>query len=96
MDHNVAKGIYEAGKDYYSIELREDYSGRNMFGGLTTALIVDDEREFVAAASRYVWDMAKESALSDVYGDHENDFDDLIDALRSYKTDNLGYNIIIY
>lgn len=99
MDSQVAKGIYKAGKDYYPLSLRENYSGRNMFGGLTTALLVEDEREFVAAATMYAWEMAKATynpTEGDLYGSREGDFDELINSIRSYRVDNLGHQIIIY
>ena len=69
------------------VELREDYSGRGMYGENTSGIVVDSMNEFLKGLGDYL-----ETA-------HEDDFETIKEigaAIRRLKTDSMGYQIIIY
>jgi hypothetical protein len=83
-----------------SLELYEDYSGRNMFGKPTTAITGTDEefREALAnALSDTVDDMITESNLNGVADEKtEMLYADLLNVLRDYRMDSLGMEQVFY
>lgn len=72
-------------------ELREDYSARGMYGTRTCGIVVESEQTLVQALA---------SLVTRVHGDGESLTDEQVEALeslsRGYRTDNMGYELIIY
>lgn len=68
------------------VEVRIEYSGRGMFGGKTTALIIKDMEELTILAA---------VAGHQYYG-KERDFEELLLSLRELRTDNMGKDLIVY
>lgn len=64
-------------------ELREDYSGRGMYGKTTAAVVFDGEQEFY-------------SAIAEVMECDIEDRETVANALRNIRTDNMGKGMIFY
>lgn len=69
------------------IELREEYSGRGMFGGITSGVVVDSLSEFISAVGDY---------LSSAEADDIEIIKEIGSAIKHIKTDSMGYSVIIY
>lgn len=84
MKSEVAKAIVDAGEGSYAgVELREDYSGRGMYGKTTCAVIYEDEGAFlqcVAAAAIQVSEADQDGCS----------VDEFIEALGNLHRDNMG------
>lgn len=65
-----------------SLELRENYSGRGMYGNTTTAIVFDSHNEFLAACV--------EAALN------SDDFDEFLDEISRFSYDSMGLSKIVY
>ncbi len=72
----------------YGGELRENYSGRGMFGKETAGVVFESERDFFHALA---------DIIKDGVEDNSADIGELIpEALKRIQTDNMGKNIIYY
>lgn len=88
MEIKHAKAIEQAAQDhYFEINLREDYSGRAMYGE-TTAGLVGDFGEIMACAVLVAFELGEE-------GDDQG-LEELTEDLRNLRTDNMGMSMIIY
>lgn len=68
----------------YGGVVRENYSGRSMYGETTTAVIFEDEHDFFLT-------------LGDILERADKDeCEEIADAVRHMKTDNMGKQIIYY
>jgi len=84
MKLEVAKFICEIA----DAELKEDYSGRGMYGKTTAGIIVDSSCTagcIFGEAIEEAWNQGKEEMMEDIL--HE---------LKSYKQDSFGLDKIIY
>ena len=84
MKLEVAKFICEV----VDAELKEDYSGRRMYGKSTAAIIVDSGYSvgyIFGSVIEDAWNQGKEEMMEDIL--HE---------LKSYKQDSFGLDKIIY
>ena len=72
----------------HEIELREDYSGRGMFGKTTAAVIVEYESAITEAIGSFLVD-ASEDDIEEI-----NELGALME--KGYRTDSLGMRTIIY
>ena len=85
MDAKVAQLIVEAGGD---VELREDYSGRCMYGEKTCAVVCSSFSEFVAAVA---------AAAGGLDPAHEDEvIEDIVLACQSLRHDQMGLGIVVY
>jgi hypothetical protein len=84
MKENVANMLCNFG----DLELREDYSGRGMFGETTFAVSGDDIEFYDALAN----------SIEAIYADDYPNVEmwELTDLLRHIKTDSLGRGTIFY
>lgn len=83
MTTEAAKLITE-----YGGELRENYSGRGMYGNSTAAVMFDTKAEFYTALA---------DALSDALeGEMRYDADLLLAVLRKHRFDSMGMSVIVY
>lgn len=72
----------------YGGELRENYSGRGMYGKETCGVVFDSERDFFHTLA----DMVK-----DGMEDNSADIMELLpEALKNLQTDSMGKSIIYY
>jgi len=69
------------------VELRENYSGRGMYGENTSGIVVDSMNEFLRGLGEYL-KTADESDLDKIK--------EIGAAIKRIKTDSMGYSIIIY
>lgn len=72
----------------YGGEIRENYSGRGMYGKETAGVIFDDEKEFYKTVAEIV-----QMCIED---NNAEDCDLICDALRNMQIDNMGKGIIYY
>jgi hypothetical protein len=80
-----ARAIVQAADDLgIEAKLREEYSGRGMYGKCTAGIVVSDLTSIIAAAAQAGRDMDDDEAA------------DFIDALDKLKTDGMGRSIIVY
>lgn len=91
MKIEVAKAIVEAANECgYEMKLREDYSGRGMFGRTTTGIVYDSESDMLKsvalAAIRVKEKESEEGAMT---------AEEFIDEL-DFSRDNMGYSTIVY
>ena len=87
MKNEIAEKIAEAGADNgLEIRLMSDYSGRGMFGNVTSALVVPDVATFAAAVGLAASQMSLEG----------QQVHDLIEAVKEVQTDSLGHDMIVY
>lgn len=82
MDQQTAEAI--VAEDMDNLGLREDYSGRGMFGETTTA-VVGDKDDFQAA---------KDEALQQAIEDED---EELVEGLKGgFKEDDMGLRMVFY
>lgn len=67
-------------------EIRETYSGRGMFGGSTTGLVVPDLHSFYAGLADWLQELDTEN----------EEVDYIAELLYNLKTDAMGRDLIIY
>jgi hypothetical protein len=86
MDAALCKKIVDLSQsldlDGAELKLREDYSGRGMYGRSTGGIICDSTGAFIQAVAAY----AQENP----------DDDDLVPELRNIRQDSMGRQIIFY
>ena len=85
MDLNIARLIVEAGDE--DMTLIEDYSGRGMFGDDTAAISCHGVGPLLAAVAIAVDQLDDES---------EADGEEIADAVRSIRSDQLGLGMVWY
>lgn len=88
MKVEIARKIVEAVEDSGSgneVELRENYSGRGMFGK-QTAGVVGSLSDIIGAIAAVAFEM----------GNHGDDEVEFLREMRRLRTDNMGHNIIVY
>lgn len=103
MDKKVADAIVKTGVEL-GIELHaHEYSGRGMFGKVTTAITIDTQGEFmecVAAASCDLTRLQEFTSHEDDDTDTEvPDFcavEDFIQACRKFRMDSMGHAVVVY
>jgi hypothetical protein len=95
MEKSIAKHIIAASETIgLGLELREDYSGRSMYGSETFA-IVGDEREFRQAICYAA------ATIEDAEGTAEDpedvfDLDQFCEEMASLRTDNMGRSSLVW
>lgn len=89
MKQEIAQFIQEA-CDIAGVEsrLREDYSGRGMYGKTTYAIVGPSAQEILGAVIDYLIDAGDPSQLPAVVVNH--------DWHTGFYTDNMGYDIVMY
>lgn len=85
MDIDFAKGLVDESPSG-EVTLRENYSGRGMFGRVTAAVVFPQWKDFCEALVYY-------TALHTRQGD---DTDEIADAVSRLKLDDMGRSIIAY
>lgn len=85
MKKEVAEAIAEVAPD---LELRDDYSGRGMYGKNTYAICCDDITDLVGAAIEAVID-----AMSD---DRTDDAWEIQRAFERIRSDSMGLGQVFY
>jgi hypothetical protein len=104
---NIAKE--QADYENINYEVRDDYSGRCMYGITTKGLVVDTFAEAKYLDERVAIELAKKEYLED-YGEYlEEDDDTILSDLKAqecypergnefqyFNTDSMGLSIIIY
>jgi hypothetical protein len=93
MQLETAKIIAEVAEDAgnENVSLREDYSGRGMYGQTTAGLVVGslgDLLPLVAAAAAQLERQQGEEGVMDI--------DTFIGSLERIRTDNMGRDLIVY
>jgi hypothetical protein len=84
MHINLAKSLVKQSRHGIPITLHEDYSGRDMFGKTTAAVVVPDQRSLLLAVASYAAACGTMSA------------DGLIDAIPDFRFDDLGRDLVVY
>lgn len=101
MELEIAKRIVKAGEDMgLDISLREDYSGRGMYGKKTTGIITDQFGNIIQATAAAAVDLQKEndyfeSLTEDQQQNPPMAVEYFLDNL-DFAKDNMGYDLIIY
>jgi hypothetical protein len=86
MEFEVAKKLYEVGHNMeYDIELYEEYSGRNMYGKTTTAIVIGTLLNLIPLVGQTVFEI-----------NDKNEAQKFIDDLENLRSDQLGQNTIVY
>ena len=89
MDAETAKGIVDAADiEGIEIQLREDYSGRGMYGRTTSAIVVDSWGELLAGVARYAGD------LDPIEQDEQ--IERLCEELHTLRSDSMGRGFVVY
>lgn len=101
MKEAAAKMLFEAASDAdLEVEIREDYSGRGMYGKTTFAVVVDDVMDLLAATIKYAaevgydvgYAVAIEEATKGSLGDDKFEAPDF----RNLRTDSMGMRVVVY
>jgi hypothetical protein len=69
----------------YNIDVREDYSGRGMYGRTTAGVVVEDLSEFLSAVGEAI-----------EYGDEDEIAMIAEELQKGVSTDSMGRSMIIY
>jgi hypothetical protein len=69
---------------YYGGEMREDYSGRGMYGASTHAVVFDSFNDFLSAVGAIMQNCDEEECNK------------VGTAMHKVKTDSMGTGIVIY
>ena len=89
MDKHIAEGIEEGAQDFgKEVEVREDYSGRGMYGETTTALIASDISDVIVGMIQYAVYMKEE--------ENDDAIDLLCETVEYLRTDQMGLGIVVY
>jgi hypothetical protein len=92
MDAAIANHIIQASETIgLDLELREDYSGRSMYGS-TTHAITGDESDFMKAVAYAAGTIDCQDGDEDAHFD----LDDFVDAMGSVRTDSMGRSCLIW
>jgi hypothetical protein len=96
MNAKYARRIVEAATmlDMES-DLREDYSGRGMYGSKTAAVVFDDNSGLLAAVAYAAGRMAEDAANANE-DDETEDYEKFVEELQSLRWDNMGRGIVVY
>jgi hypothetical protein len=86
MDKRVAEVV--AGSSSYNADIREDYSGRGMYGKTTAAIVMEEPAGLVHA-----FVVAALEAEREGDGDLA---DDIAKAAKRLRTDQLGRSVVVY
>ena len=90
MTHELAQRIFEAGDELgVEIQIRERYSGRHMYGDITTGIIYSDNSALLQSVSYAAAKMMEDRG----YG-HE--FEEFMQAISNLKYDSMGKSTIAY
>ena len=86
MELYLAEKIAE--NSYDEVEVREDYSGRGMYGETTAALTAESLSSIIVGMVRAAVELA----------DSEDDasVEELVDFAEGMRTDNMGLGIVVY
>lgn len=87
MNKEVAEKLVEVGQDEgLETELREDYSGRGMFGDKTAAVCTATLGDIILCFTLCGIDMEPDSLL----------LDELTNAARRLRWDSMGRGVVVY
>lgn len=92
MKKEIAELIVEHS---YDMDIREEYSGRGMFGGATTAIVCDNEKYFYEAIGELYMKMIKDAMVEAENYDMKL-AQDLLETIVRIRVDNMGYRYIFY
>jgi len=73
--------------------IRDDYSGRAMYGEKVYGVVFDDFREFTQALVNATYTLAEDVFSKTV---DEEDAEKIMDDFRSLRTDSMGRSLIVY
>ena len=68
-------------------EMRDDYSGRGMYGETTYAVCFDSQSDFERALLNAAFDLGQNGA---------DDVEGLLSDLRNLRRDSMGLGIVVY
>lgn len=89
MHEGIAQGIVDAAEmDGLELRLREDYSGRGMYGETTAAIVADNIGEFMAGLARFCGDLDP--------CEQDSDIEETVLTVMNLRTDNMGRGIVLY
>ena len=89
MHEEIAQGIVEGAEvEGLELQLRENYSGRGMYGSTTAAIVADSLGEFMVGLARYCGD------LDPCHRDGE--IEEVVLAMTNLRTDNMGRGVVLY
>lgn len=97
MKIEIAKVIVEACEEIgIEVDLREDYSGRGMYGSTTAALVLADEKDLVKATALAAI-RVHENAEHEEFNGREASMtsEDYLQGL-DFKFDSMGHDIVVY
>lgn len=97
MKLETAEAIKEAADCIGSMDfsIREEYSGRGMFGRSTAALEYGDQNDLMVAVA-YAAACIKESECANDAEPQELSVDDFLDEIRKFCHDNMGRDFVVY
>jgi len=89
MDKHIAEGIEEGAQDFgKEVEVREDYSGRGMYGDTTTALIASDISDVIVGMIQFAVNMKE--------AEDDETIDLICKTAEHLRTDQMGLGIVVY
>lgn len=94
MDVKTARKIVQAGDDLgLELNIREEYSGRGMFGKKTAGVVFDSLNDLLQSVAH----AAAETAIED-FEEHDGDesMQDFMEGLEIKGQDNMGMSSIVY
>lgn len=89
MQIETAQRLVDAADDLgFEIRIREEYSGRGMFGGSTTAVVAESSWQVIQAAAHAVAFRNPESEADLI--------EEFVEDLRELRRDSLGHDEVWY
>ena len=73
-------------------EIRDDYSGRFMFGQTTHAVVYENHQQFMECLTYAAFQLGKEY----VEGDYDGDQHRMVEELARLRQDSMGLGIVVY
>ena len=87
MKESIIKRIEEAANELgFEVEVRDEYSGRGMFGETAHAIVMNDENDFYVAAISVAFKIDNDTEESD----------DFIQDMQDITFDSMGSSIVAY
>ena len=89
MQLEIAKGIVDAATiDGTGLQLRDDYSGRSMYGAKTAAIVADSLTDFLVGLARFCGDLDPM--------EQDREIEEAVLACQDLRTDSMGMGIVLY
>lgn len=77
-------------------EIRDDYSGRGMFGKSTHAVVYDSRGDFESALINAAFDVGAGRATQVARARGNDDVEGILGELKNLGTDSMGMGIVVY